>query len=395
VTDPGRKLSTRPWLFWLTAVACLPPLGLNLLVPLDVALRDGLQLSTAQVQAAIALYVLGLAIGQPLAGVGADRWGRRRTLLAGLVLSLGGSLAAATAPDALTLLVGRLVHGFGLSVVLVVPRATLRDLSSGATLQRGMAIISVAFAVTPAVTPLLGWWLLEWGGSWRVSLGLAPVLITAGLFVAVWCHTETRPARTEPPGWDTLAVLWGHRTPRLVALSFAAIGSIFFLLIAQVPTALRESLGLDGQGVALVMGGTYLGFLFGNLWAIRQAGRMSGLGQCAWGAGLASAGVAVIALSLVWPSLLPWTVGMLVYAIGHGMIFPATLGVVMQAMPTRAGMAAALTGMLPMAVGAAISGGAAWLPGTALQRTTGMAVLMASLGMMALLAIRWQRTQQE
>ena len=45
-------------MIWLTAIACLPPLGLNVLVPLDAALRDALQLTAFQGQAAIALYVL-------------------------------------------------------------------------------------------------------------------------------------------------------------------------------------------------------------------------------------------------------------------------------------------------------------------------------------------------
>ena len=68
---PARELPLRSWLIWLTAIACLPPLGLNVLVPLDAALREALQLTAFQGQAAIALYVLGLAVGQPLGGLGA------------------------------------------------------------------------------------------------------------------------------------------------------------------------------------------------------------------------------------------------------------------------------------------------------------------------------------
>lgn len=386
MTSAARDLSIRSWLIWLTAIACLPPLGLNVLVPLDAALREALRLTAFQGQAAIALYVLGLAIGQPLAGIGADRWGRRRTLLAGLLLALCGSAAAAAATDAATLLTGRLLTGLGLSVVLVVPRATLRDLRSGAALQRGMAIISVAFALMPAVAPVLGWWLLARGGGWRMALGVVPLLIALGAAVALWRHVETRPASTTLPGWDTLGVLWRHRMPRWVTLGFAAISSVFFLLIAQGPSALRESVGLDGRDVAWVLGGTYLGFLGGSLWAMRQSRRLSGLALCSWGGALAGLGALMIMLCAWWPSPLAWIAGMLVYSAGHGVIFPSALGVVMQAMPTRAGMAAAFTGMLQMAVGAVVSGGAALLPGTATQRTAAVAVLMVGAGVFALLA---------
>ncbi|MDP3834093.1 MAG: MFS transporter [Hydrogenophaga sp.] len=386
MTSTARDLPIRSWLIWLTAIACLPPLGLNVLVPLDAALRDALQLTAFQGQAAIALYVLGLAIGQPLAGIGADRWGRRRTLLAGLLVGMCGGAAAAAATDAATLLAGRCLTGLGLSVVLVVPRATLRDLCSGAPLQRGMATISVAFALMPAVAPVLGWWLLVQGGGWRVALGLVPLLVAMGGAVALWRHVETRPAGTTLPGWDTLPVLWRHRTPRWVAMGFAAISSVFFLLIAQGPAALRESVGLDGRAIAWVLGGTYLGFLAGSLWAMRQSRHTSGLVLCHWGGGLAGLGVVVIVACAVWPSPLAWIVGMLIYSTGHGLIFPSALGVVMQALPTRAGMAAAFTGMLQMAVGAVVSGGAALLPGSATQRTAAVAALMVGAGVFALLA---------
>lgn len=387
MTSATRDVPIRSWLIWLTAIACLPPLGLNVLVPLDAALREALQLTEFQGQAAIALYVLGLAVGQPLAGISADRWGRRRTLLAGLLVGLCGSALAAVAKDSNMLLTGRLMCGLGLSVVLVVPRATLRDLCSGAALQRGMAIISVAFALMPAVAPVLGWWLLTHGGGWRMALGLLPLLIVLGCVVAFWRHAETRPVATAVPDWDTLPMLWRHRVPRWVAIGFAGISSVFFLLIAQGPEALRESVGLDGREIAWVLGGTYLGFLAGSLWAMRQSRHMSGLQLCHWGGALAGLGVSVVVLGIVWwPSPLTWIVGMLVYSTGHGVIFPSALGVVMQALPTRAGMAAAFTGMLQMAVGAVVSGGAALLPGSATQRTAFVAVLMVGVGLIALFA---------
>lgn len=385
MTASTHNLSSRSWLVWLTAIACLPPLGLNLLVPLDAALREALDLTAFQGQAAIALYVLGLAIGQPLAGMGADRWGRRRTLLVGLFTGLCGSVAAAAATDATMLLSGRLLSGLGLSVVLVVPRATLRDLCSGSSLQRGMAWISVAFALMPAVAPVLGWWLLSEGGGWRVALGLLPLLIVVMGALALWRHTETRPAGTALPDRDTLPALWRHRVPRWVAMGFAAISSVFFLLIAQGPAALRESVGLDGREIAWVLGGTYLGFLGGSLWAMRQSRRLSSLALCNRGAGLAGLGVLVIAACAWRPTPLTWIVGMLVYSAGHGVIFPSALSVVMQALPERAGMAAAFTGMLQMATGAMISGGVALLPGTTTQRTAAVAMLMVGAGACALL----------
>lgn len=381
---PQRSIGS--WLIWLFAIACLPPLGLNVMVPLDAALREGLQLSPFQAQAALALYVLGLAAGQPLAGIGADRWGRRGTLAWGLALALCGSMVAAMSTGAAALLLGRLVTGLGLSVALVVPRTTLRDLCGGRSLQRGMAIISLAFALMPAIGPILGWWLLTWGGSWRVALGVVPALVALVGLVAITRHKETRPAETAAPGWEVLGVIWRLRTQRCVALGFAAISSVFFLLIAQGPSALRDSTGMDGQGIAWVLGGTYLGFLAGSAWVAGRARRTSGLAQCVRGGALAGLGALVIASCVWWPTPSTWVVGMLLYATGHGMVFPAALGVVMQAVPSQAGMASALVGMLQMGAGAVVAGCAALLPGTSTERTAAVAVLMVGAGIVTLLA---------
>ncbi|RZL05963.1 MAG: hypothetical protein EOP40_18725 [Rubrivivax sp.] len=115
---------------------------------------------------------------------------------------------------------------------------------------------------------------------------------------------------------------------------------------------------------------------------------MSALVLCHWGGGLAAAGVAVIALCLWRPSPMAWIVGMLVYSTGHGVIFPSSLSVVMQALPTRAGMAASFAGMVQMMVGAAVSGAAALLPGSATERTVAVAATMVAAGVLALLAAR-------
>jgi DHA1 family bicyclomycin/chloramphenicol resistance-like MFS transporter len=378
-----RSLSRRGWLAWLTLVACLPPLGLNLIIPLDLALAGALKLDPVARMGSIGLYALGLAVGQPLAGIAADRYGRRPTLLAGLATGVAGGLISCLAIDATGLLAGRTLSGLGFSCALVVPRAVLRDLVSGVALQRGMATISGAFALTPAAAPVLAWWLHGFA-DWRGVLALLPCLGAVALIAALLIQIETRPAATLPPGFQGAVALWQHRPSRWLALAFAAIGSLFFVMIAVVPQSLRDTLGIDDRGVALIMGGSYLGFLAGNLLVAASARRFTSLAACGLGAGLAAAGVVAMALCTLVPSGALWTVGLLAYSTGHGLIFPAVLGQIMQAMPTRAGMAAAVTGMMPMIAGAALCLVAALIPAPSATRLALVAMPMILLGIAAL-----------
>lgn len=382
------SLSPLGWLVWLTLVACLPPLGLNLVIPLDRALGLDLGLGTGARMASIGLYALGLAVGQPLAGVAADLWGRRPTLIGGLAVGVIGGVLSCIAQDSFVLLAGRLLAGLGLSVSLVVPRAVLRDLVNGTALQRRMAIISGAFALTPAVAPVLGWWLSSLVG-WRGVLGLLPCLATIAIVAALVIQVETKPAATVRPGFDSAGALWRHRPSRWLALTFAAVGSIFFVMIAVVPAALRDTLGLEDRGVALLLGGTYLGFLAGNLLVAATARRANGLGICSGGAVLAAAGIVLMALCIFTPSTSLYTTALLAYSIGHGVVFPAAIGRIMQAMPTRAGIAAAITGMLPMLTGAMLCLLAALVPAPPATRLAVVAIPMMALAL-SMLALAWR-----
>ncbi len=373
------------WLVWLTAVSCLPPLGLNLAIPLDRSIGAALALGGADGMSTIGLYALGLALGQPLAGIAADRWGRRPTLLAGLATGAAGGLLSCLATDGATLWAGRAVAGLGFSVALVVPRAVLRDLATGQALQRGMAVISAAFAFMPALAPVLGWWLLTLA-DWRVVLGLLPCLALLAVAATLVMQVETRPADTVAPGLGSLAALWRHRPSRWTALSFAAFGSLFFVMIAIVPAALRDTIGFGDRGVALLMGGTYLGFLCGNLAVAAMAGRIGLPRLCLLGAMVAAAGVILMALCALYPTATLWGLGLLVYSLGHGLIFPAAIGRIMQAMPSRAGMAAAVTGMMPMLAGAALCAVAAMVPAQPAVKLAAVMLPMMLFGF-AMLAI--------
>lgn len=390
----GLDYSRRSWLLWLTAIACLPPTGLNVMVPLDAALSEGLGISAWSIQAAVALYTLGMAVGQPLAGVASDLWGRRPVLIAGLLLGAIGGLLATAAEGAPSLLLGRLLTGLGFSVVLVVPRAALRDLYTGVPLQSGMAIISGAFALAPAFVPMIGWLLLDAGG-WRIALGLVPTVALCACVCALWRHAETKPAHTSPPSMAGLAAIWQARAQRYVVFSFAAISSVSFLLVAQGPAAIRHTVGWESGQISLLMGGTFLGFLGGNIFAAVSAGKRAGMQLCAWGTGLSLLGVLFIALCAWQPTAWLWIAGLLVYAIGHGLVFPSAMGIVLQAMPERAGMAAALAGMVQMLAGASVSAGAAFLPGSVSVRLAAVSVFVVGVGVLALITANKNLEEKE
>lgn len=387
MTVPGQLTASAapprsPHLAYVAGVASLAPLGLNAAVGLQPVFAAGGAMDAGGRAAAVALFALGLGLGQPAAGDVADRWGRRPTMLAGLGLAGAGSLLAAAAADGGALLLGRFVMGLGLAACLVVPRACLRDIHHGAELQRSMAVLSLVFAVAPALTPPLAWALAQ-AFSWRSPMvAMALLVLLAG--VAAWrSHRETRPASTRVPDRAAWFALARDRGVQRATAAFAGVAAPFFVVAAAGPPALHASTGAAGGVVAAVLGGTYLGFGIGNLWVRRRAA-VPGRVHMATGMAIAAAGMALLVATLAWPALWLWALALALYAVGHGIVFPAAFALVLQKTPQQAGLATAAVGTVHMCTGAA----GAWIAGV-LPLPPHDAVVLVAGGAVALGCCAW------
>lgn len=97
------KIAARPairlhrlWLaFVLGALAAFGPLSIDMYLPSFPTLSKTLHASTSLVQLSLTACLLGLSMGQLLAGSVSDVYGRRRPLLAGLAVYAAASLLCA------------------------------------------------------------------------------------------------------------------------------------------------------------------------------------------------------------------------------------------------------------------------------------------------------------
>jgi DHA1 family bicyclomycin/chloramphenicol resistance-like MFS transporter len=196
------------------------PISLDLYLPSLPELATDLGTSTSSAQLTITACLLGLAVGQLIAGPLSDQFGRRRPLLIGLVCYLLTSLACAFAPTIELLLVLRLLQGLSGAAGLVIARAIARDLYEGRALLIFFSRLILVSGLAPVVAPLLGGQLArvtDWRGIFVVLAGFGLVLLLAGLVgvpeslpgcrrrVSRTCSGSTRWAswrcRSWVPGW--------------------------------------------------------------------------------------------------------------------------------------------------------------------------------------------------
>ena len=175
--------------------------GLDLTV-LNLALPTmlvSLHASTGDLQWIVDSYSLVLAALILPAGLLGDRYGRKRMLLAALVLFGASSAACAYAASVGELIAARAILGIGAAAVFPLALSVLPVLFAPDERQKAIAVISGATMLSFPIGPIAGGYLLTrfWWGS--VFLINVPIVVLALIAVAL-LMPESRSARR--PGID-------------------------------------------------------------------------------------------------------------------------------------------------------------------------------------------------
>jgi EmrB/QacA subfamily drug resistance transporter len=140
-------------------------------------------------------YLLPVGSLVLLGGVAGDRWGRKRMFLAGMALFSLASLACALAPGFGLLLAARAAQGLGAAFMIPASLALIGAAFSGEARGRAVGTWAAAGAITSALGPLAGGWLVDVVGWRPIFLINLPIALLAG--VLAWRHVEE--SRTRDP----------------------------------------------------------------------------------------------------------------------------------------------------------------------------------------------------
>lgn len=125
-----------------------------------------------------ALFLLSLAVGLSTSGL-ADRIGSNRTVLAGIAVSLAGSLTLALAPSYGWLLAGKAVQGIGSGLTFVAGARYVAGLYTGSRSHLGLGLYGAGFPLGTAVALLVLPSVATLGLGWRGALAASSAAIAA------------------------------------------------------------------------------------------------------------------------------------------------------------------------------------------------------------------------
>ena len=391
------------------------------------AMAESLETNLGTLQWVVNGYLLTLASLILLGGSLGDRFGRRNTFIAGLVAFVAASLACGVAPGAGWLVTGRLAQGAAAALLTPTSLALIGAAYHGPARGPAIGTWAAAAALTTALGPPLGGWLVDSVG-WRAIFFINLPLGAAALWLAAQLPSDRGEARSAPLdrrgallaiaalglasyglialGEDAMATgaialagaaplawlflrtearssapmlplaLFADRTfsgaNALTVLLYAALGGALFLL----PFLLIETHGYS----ALAAGAAFLPFSiimgFGSRWSGGLIAQFGARAPLMLGPAVAAAGYALLGASAddggYWRSVAP---GLVVVAVGMTICVAPLTTAVLDAAPddkasTASGVnnAAARSGSLlaVAALGLAVSGTATDLDAPAL-----------------------------
>ena len=243
--------SAYPWAFFVAmAATMLLFFGFHALFPVLPLYVIAIGGSPADNGLATWVFALAALLTRPLAGVLADRWGRKPVLALGAVLFGGGPLFYALVSDVPLLLGSRAVHGVGMALFTTAYQAFIADLLSPGRYGEGLGLANIASMVTMIAAPLFGEWVVRESGFGALFLILGAVGGVGVLVTLVLPGRGRRERGTTPaPPSGQMGLMQALRQPgvRAGALGMALLGVPFGAFIVFLPL-LADARGLGGTG---------------------------------------------------------------------------------------------------------------------------------------------------
>jgi DHA1 family bicyclomycin/chloramphenicol resistance-like MFS transporter len=376
----------------LGLLVALGPLTIDMYLPSLPRIAEDYSVSSSVVQLTLTGTLAGLAIGQLLIGPLSDSLGRRRPLMAGIVLHMLASLLCLFAPSIVVLGIARGLQGVGAAAGMVVAIAIVGDLFTDNTAATVMSRLMLVLGVAPVVAPSLGAAVLL-RFSWHWVFAVLVVLAGLLLLLAVLALPETLPvSHRRPLKVRGILATYGEllRDKRFVILVLvAALGmSGLFAYVAGASFVLQGRHGLDQQTFALVFGAGAIALIAATQFNVVLLRRFAPGTITVWAlAASAASGVVFVGLAAAGVGGLAAFV-LPVWAIlgAMGFVIPNAPAVALSRHPDAAGTAAALLGAGQFGLGAAV----APLVGVLGNDELALAVVMtvgAVVALMALLAV--------
>ncbi len=341
----------------LGSLTAIGPFSIDMYLPGFPAIARDLRTDISHVALTLTSYFIGITLGQLVYGPLLDRYGRKKPLVAGLLIYIAAAIGCGLAPSIEALVVLRFLLAIGSCVGIVAARAIVRDLFPLNEIARIFSTLMLILGVSPIIAPTVGAYVTEvW--NWRIIFAILAAIAVFILAAVIRYLPESRAADTSQSlhPYRVVREYTGiMKNPTFIAygLASAAASGGLFAYIADAPFVFMELFAFTERQFGWVFGLSACGVI-GASQVNRFVLRKRGSREIALAAAAAQTAVSVLFVAGVLAGVPPWVVMLMIfgYLVGQGFLGPNTTAIAIEPFTRNAGTASALMGSMQMAAGA-------------------------------------------
>lgn len=276
--DPSSRRALIALPLVLSLLTMLGPLNIDTPLPAFGMMADEFGVTSGEMQLVVSVYMAGFGLMSIFHGPLSDAVGRRPVILGGLAVYVVASVGAALASSLTGVLVFRALQGLVAGAATIVARTVVRDVFTGVRAQQLMSVMAIVFSLAPAVAPVIGGLLLQWG-SWHWIFWFMAAFALALVAATLLTLPETLPPQERSPLrpsaiLGSIATVMRHGGFHRLAWACAMLFAGQFIYIGGASIFLVDLLGYGELDFWVLFVPMIVGLSAGSLISARAAGRL-------------------------------------------------------------------------------------------------------------------------
>ncbi|NKN36615.1 multidrug effflux MFS transporter [Agrobacterium sp. a22-2] len=346
-----------PHIVTLVLIAGLSALSMNIFLPSLPDMAAFFDVDYAVMQLAVSGYLAGIAVLQIAIGPLSDRYGRRPTMIASLIVLLVATLVCIFATSFVVFMIGRMLQT-AVVAGLVLSRAVVRDMVPMEDAASMIGYVTMGMTVVPMIGPTLGGILNDLFG-WQANFVALLVLGLAVLAMVVFDLGETNRQksgsfRQQLQAWPQLIGsphFWGY------TMTATFTSGAFFAFLGGAPFIGNTILKLSPSMLGVQFFFVAAGYLVGNFFSGRFSRRLGIASMMLIGSLFCLLGtiIPLVLAGFGYTSALAFFGPLVIMGFGNGLTLPSANAGIVSVRPELAGSASGLGGAITMAGGAVLS----------------------------------------
>jgi DHA1 family bicyclomycin/chloramphenicol resistance-like MFS transporter len=244
------------------------PFSVDTYLPSMSNIADYFGTTTARMTFSLTTFFVGFATGQILYGPLLDRFGRKKPLYYGLIISIFASIGCILSWSEVSFIVFRFIQALGASVATVAALAMVRDFFTAEESPKIFSMLVLVIGSSPLIAPTLGGYITtHFGWQWiflfLCFLALALIFIVFSFLPVRYVPGKGANLRIPDLAGNYWEIL---KNPQFITYAFSGAFSFasLFIYVAGSPIIFMEKYHMTARDFGIVFAMLSVGFIGGS-----------------------------------------------------------------------------------------------------------------------------------